>query len=163
MGRLKTLVVSGSALALTAALAQAADMPRTLPLPTAPVARPSLISFDSGWYLRGDLGTHLALISGVTSGPSFANPTDGHVGSAVIASLGVGIKSDWLRSDVTFDYIAPVKYSGTVTTADDTTAKIQATTALFNGYLDLGTWYHVTPYIGAGVGAAFAPVFDLAN
>ena len=76
------------------------------------------------------------------------------------ASLGAGIKSNWLRTDVTIDYASPLKYQGTVATAGDTTAKIQATTALFNGYLDLGTWYRITPYIGAGAGVAYARVSD---
>jgi hypothetical protein len=36
----------------------------------------------------------------------------------------------------------------------DTTAQVGAITGLFNGYLDLGTWYCFTPYVGAGVGAS---------
>jgi opacity protein-like surface antigen len=30
-----------------------------------------------------------------------------------------------------------------------------STTVLVNGYVDLGTWYGVTPYAGAGAGVAF--------
>ena len=160
MGRLKTSVVSASALALSAALAQAADMPdyRSLPLPSQ--TRPTLVDVNSGWYLRGDLGGHWGLITGAQSAPPFANPTDNDLGNGVTASIGAGIKSNWLRTDVTIDYASPVKYQGTVAAAADTTAKIQATTALFNGYLDLGTWYRITPYIGAGAGVAYARVFD---
>ena len=53
-----------------------------------------------------------------------------------------------------------MKYQGTFAGANDTTAKIQATTALFNGYLDLGTWYRATPYIGGGAGVAYARTTD---
>ena len=162
MGRLRTLVVAGSALALSAALAQAADMPGlSLPLPTQ--TRPALIDINGGWYLRGDLGAHLGLIAGAQSAPPFASPTDNGLGNGMTASIGAGIKSNWLRTDVTIDYASPVKYQGTVAAAGDTTAKIQATTALFNGYLDLGTWYRITPYIGAGAGVAYAHVSDYAS
>jgi opacity protein-like surface antigen len=165
MGRLRTLVVCGPALALSATLAQAADMPG-LPLPLPPTqlpARPSLIDVNSGWYLRGDLGAHWATLKGADSAPPFANPTDSSLGKGMTASIGAGIKSSWLRTDVTIDYASPVSYKGTVAAAGDTTAKIQATTALLNGYLDLGTWYRVTPYIGAGAGVAYARVSDYAS
>jgi len=54
-------------------------------------------------------------------------------------------------------------YSGTVATPGDVTAKISAASALFNGYIDLGTWYCLTPYIGAGVGAAYMTASDYAS
>ncbi len=34
-------------------------------------------------------------------------------------------------------------------------AHVSSYDVLVNGYIDLGTWYHVTPYIGAGVGLSF--------
>jgi opacity protein-like surface antigen len=34
-------------------------------------------------------------------------------------------------------------------------ASIRSYDVLVNGYVDLGTWYHVTPYVGAGVGMSF--------
>jgi opacity protein-like surface antigen len=40
------------------------------------------------------------------------------------------------------------------------TAKVSAITSLFNGYLDLGTWYGLTPYIGAGGGVSYLRTFD---
>jgi opacity protein-like surface antigen len=127
--------------------------------PVAPTYIPRNV-FWSGGYLRGDLGAHWGVIGSAQATSPFASPTDSHLGNGMIASLGVGIKTKWLRTDVTIDYAAPVTYSGTVAASGDTTAKIQATTALFNGYLDLGTWYRVTPYIGAGVGAAYVHLSD---
>lgn len=79
------------------------------------------------------------------------------------ASIGAGIKGSWLRTDFTIDYASALNYQGSIASSGDTTAKIQATTALFNGYLDLGTWYHITPYIGAGAGVAYARLFDYAS
>ena len=157
-GYLRTLAASGAALALSSALAQAADMPE-YPLPPLPQSRSSLTDANGGWYLRGDLGAHWGLI-GVAESASPPNPIDNSLGTGMTASLGAGIKSKWLRTDVTIDYASPVKYQGTVAAAGDTTAKIQATTALLNGYIDLGTWYRITPYIGGGAGLAYARVSD---
>lgn len=156
-GYLKTFAVSGSALALSSALAQAADMPGYPP--PLPQYRSSLIDANSGWYLRGDLGARWGLIGGAEQA-SPPNPTDNSLGNGMTASLGAGIKSSWLRTDVTIDYASPAKYQGTVAAAGDTTAKIQATTALLNGYIDLGTWYRITPYIGGGAGVAYARISD---
>ena len=156
-GYLRTFAVSGSALALSSALAQAADMPEYPP--PLPQYRSSLIDANSGWYLRGDLGAHWGLIGGADS-VSPPNPANNILGSGMTASLGAGIKSSWLRTDVTIDYASPVKYQGTVAAAGDTTAKIQATTALLNGYIDLGTWYRITPYIGGGAGVAYTRISD---
>jgi opacity protein-like surface antigen len=90
-----------------------------------------------------------------------------------------------LRADVVIDYHMPVHSNAsgkpfrcingygpvqTVTTFTTTTssadptygsctgayqANLQSYDALVNGYYDLGTWYNVTPYIGAGVGLSF--------
>jgi len=165
MGWLRTLVVSGAALAISGVLARAADMPgtpRTLPPPGTDY-RPALIDLSSGWYIRGDLGAHWGMLGGVESPPTFANPTDNSLGTGMTASLGAGFKTSWIRTDFTIDYASPLKYQGTVATPGDTTAKIQATTALVNGYLDLGTWYRATPYIGAGAGVAYTRLTDFAS
>ena len=80
-----------------------------------------------------------------------------------MAGFGAGIKTQWLRTDFTVDYLSPMKYEGTILSPNDTTAKISAVSTMFNGYLDLGTWYRVTPYLGAGAGAAFLTTSDYAS
>jgi opacity protein-like surface antigen len=166
MGCLKTVAVTGVALAMSGALAHAADMPgyppSTVTLPP-PGYKAPLVQLSTGWYLRGDIGGTWGIISSANSAPSFADPTDNKLGSGMTGGLGVGIKGSWFRTDVTFDYATAMKYQGTVVTANDTTAKIQPTTGLFNGYLDLGTWYHMTPYIGAGAGVSYVRVSDFAG
>lgn len=37
---------------------------------------------------------------------------------------------------------------------DQYTSSVRSIVALANGYVDLGTWYNLTPYVGAGVGIA---------
>lgn len=136
----------------------AADMPgdRTLPPPSMPSTRysqPESNAF-SGWYLRGDFGYSMLKNSGAEAAAGFQTPADGRLNSNLNAGIGAGIKSGWLRSDITVDFIAPTTYTSTVVTPGDTTAKVTATTILVNGYLDLGSWYRMTPYIGAGAGTA---------
>ena len=35
--------------------------------------------------------------------------------------------------------------------------------ALLNGYLDIGTWHGITPFVGAGVGAADVKISDFTD
>ena len=159
MGWLKVFGAVG-VLAAQVAVASAADLPKIIPPPPEPVVADFA---KSGWYLRGDIGYDWGTISGAQSAPPFPNPTDNSLGNGWFGGVGVGYKSKWLRTDVTVDYHAPLKYEGTVATAGDVTAKVSALSALFNAYLDLGTWYGVTPYIGAGAGAAYMRLSDFAS
>jgi opacity protein-like surface antigen len=164
------MVAVAGVLTVQAAGALAADMPNTLPPPDLGSAPPlqtwhAPLSFfsDYGWYLRGDLGYHWGRLDSAESAPGITDPTDNKLGGAFMAGVGAGVKTHWLRTDLTLDYASPAKYQGTIATPDDVTAKISAMSALFNGYLDLGTWYHATPYIGAGAGTAYVSTSDYAN
>lgn len=149
--------VLGQAAAVTAAAA--ADMPETSPPPKfAPyVAR------NGGWYLRGDVGYYWGKVGSAQSASGYPDPTDNKLGNGFFGGVGAGYKSTWLRTDVTVDYGAPMKYEGTIVSSNDTSAKMSAMTALFNGYLDLGTWYGATPYLGAGAGVAYLKTSDYAS
>ncbi len=154
--------VLAAQIATTITASTAADMPKgypgePLPLPTRPAPR----SFDlnSGWYIRGDLGYGWGRIDSAQAAPTFPNPTSG-LGNAATGGVGFGIKRGWIRTDVTADYLSDMKYRGTVATPDDVTAKMSAWSVLLNGYLDLGSWYRVSPYLGAGVGAARVKTSD---
>jgi opacity protein-like surface antigen len=159
MSRVGIAAVAG-ALCVQMAPALAADMPNTLPPPyehSAPVEvlhGPRPFDFNTGWYLRGDIGYTWGKLDGAASVFGFPDPTSSSLDSNFMAGIGAGIKTRWLRTDVTVDYSAPLKYQGTIAVPNDTTAKISTISALFNGYLDLGTWYRATPYIGAGAGVA---------
>jgi opacity protein-like surface antigen len=162
MGRLRTFGVV-AVLATLATAAAAADMPGASPPPPLQWHPPALFHLDTGWYLRGDLGYSIGTIGSADAAAGFTNPTGNKLGSGLSGGGGVGIKSNWLRTDFTIDSMAPLKYNGSIAAPNDVTAKISAISALFNGYLDLGTWYHVTPYIGAGVGTAYMHVTDYSS
>lgn len=156
MGPVVKSAMMGAGLAAAVTAAFAADVPRGRPidLPPPTYVPPPRTSTFSGWYVRGDLGYRWGHVSGSQAAPGFASPGSEKLGQSFAGGLGIGLKSDWLRTDATIDFGSPMKYEATTVTANDTTAKVSAITALFNGYLDLGTWYAATPYIGGGVGAA---------
>lgn len=160
MSLLRSLILGGAALAAISSVAWAADMPGYPPFPAPP---PPPLHTYSGWYLRGDLGYRKAFDSSVQPAPGFPGPTSDNFDGSATAGFGGGIKTDWLRTDVTIDFGTPMKYRGSINAPDDTTAKVSATTVLLNGYFDLGTWYHATPYIGGGVGTARVTVNDYSS
>jgi opacity protein-like surface antigen len=147
--------------AMVAQGARAADMP-SLPPPTIPIQPVAPVTWLStgGWYLRGDIGYRIATIDQAVSAPPFPSPRDSEFSNGLTATFGAGIKTSWLRTDLTLDYISATEYTGKYAVPGDTTAKVQAMTALFNGYFDLGTWYRLTPYVGAGGGVGYVTIRD---
>jgi len=157
MGPVFKSAMMGAGLAAVVTAAYAADMPDNLPPPVSRVKAPSSLS---GWYLRGDLAYRWGTVRGADPAPGFPEPANAKLGTAYGGGLGVGVKSDWLRVDLTVDGASKMKYESTTVTTNDTTAKVSAVTAMVNGYLDLATWYGVTPYVGGGVGGARLEITD---
>ena len=159
---------------LAPAVARAADMPMAPSLDSIDEER---VTLGTGWYLRGDAAAsndNRLQLGPVTlpSSKSFFNSW----------SLGIGGGyqwNNWFRTDITVDWRAPRTFQGNtvaglpcqigaapVTTAgvvtgstpiyaacaDTTRQRVNDLHALFNAYVDLGTWAGVTPYLGAGVG-----------
>jgi opacity protein-like surface antigen len=151
MSRWGLLAILGT-LASHAALA--ADMPGTLaPPPAPPLLTPIFSPGPGAWYVRGDVGYFWGRVDAARSAPGFPDPAVNDLGKGITGGIGVGYKGSWVRTDVTLDYTG-MTYKGTIAAPADTTAKVGAITALFNGYLDLGTWYGLTPYVGAGAGVS---------
>lgn len=166
MGSSRALIIA-SALAIGASSgALAADL---LP-PPPPVAPPPPIEFGS-WYLRGDVGVGASQLTGwrdtLTPLNAFGNPPPAVVpvfadlGDSGHFDAGFGYKfGSWFRVDVTGEYRtkatyrAGVAWFGAANTfgADVYSASLSSALFLANGYVDLGTWWGVTPYVGASVG-----------
>jgi opacity protein-like surface antigen len=122
-----------------------------------------------GWYIRGYLGmTNQALDS--LDSDLYRNPAitafgwfdSGGFDSSPLFGLGGGYKfNDYLRGDLTVEYRGAADFSaldwktvGGATTTNDFTAQKSEWLMLANAYVDVGTYWGVTPYFGAGIGAS---------
>jgi opacity protein-like surface antigen len=168
MRSVKFLVAAGAA-SLFSSMAFAADMPSIMPPPPQQYYAPPVEDFG-GWYLRGDIGMttssaklHVNAYDTLPSGTVLQQLGQGFDGG-MSYDLGVGYRfNNWFRADITGEYRAKVGFSGTDflmfpngggPLSDVYTGGYKAWVGLVNAYVDLGTWWCLTPFIGAGVGAA---------
>jgi opacity protein-like surface antigen len=164
MRSVKFLMAAGAA-AFCSTAVFAADMPIMTPPTYAPVAD------FGGWYLRGDIGFSNQNVKNVvdTNSAAYNNVAVTQTksfGSAGIYGGGIGYQfNNWFRADVTGQYRGNSNFSGIdVVTGtgpftgfvgtDVYTATKSEVLFLANGYIDLGTWWYLTPFVGAGVGTA---------
>ena len=158
------LVCAGAVTAMPTA--KAADMPE--PIPQVVIR---------GWYLRGDIGysnqqvdeLDNALYDTVLS----LDPQHRDFTGAPFLDAGIGYRiNHWFRIDVTGEYRSKSEFNGAdvyvpaggpPSLPDSYTAKKSEWLALLNGYLDVGTWHGITPFMGAGVGAANVKIADFTD
>ena len=161
MRSVKFLVAAGAASLLSSA-AFAADMAIMPPPAYAP---PPVVEDFGGWYLRGDIGFSNQRVGRLSNADdvTFTSQTQSTgFNTAGIFGLGVGYKvNNWFRADVTGEYRGNSQFFGTdrITYVggvgtDTYHATKNEWVVLANAYVDLGTWWCVTPFIGAGVGGA---------
>ncbi|TWB62882.1 outer membrane protein [Bradyrhizobium sacchari] len=178
MRSVKSLLAAGAA-TLISSMAFAADMPIAAPPPMyAPPAPPADFG---GWYLRGDIGFSNQSVKSVRNtndalyAPllSFNQSTGFDTGG--IFDLGVGYRvNNWFRVDATGQYRGRTNFHGLDLVsypnggpvgfgADNYGGSKSEWLFLANAYVDLGTWWCVTPFIGAGVGAARVTVANFTD
>ena len=161
MGSVRLAALAGAAVIFGVQAAAAADL---APIVKAP---PPVVEFG-GWYLRGDIGFsnervhEIRFVSVDGTVPVQNNLTSGF-DSAGVFDLGVGYQfNSWLRVDVTGQYRGKAHFqdvnsvdqgNGNFLAQSDFASKSEWV-VLANVYADLGTWWCVTPFIGAGIGAA---------
>ena len=147
------LAATASTLPLSGALADDYDPP--IYVDQAPEYTP--VEVGSGWYLRGDV-SYLPRKSYRNVDFSSLTVSYSDDETPVFASLGFGYHfNDYLRGDINFGLLPGNEVSASETTATDiATARVKnsARTAIVNGYVDLGTYVGITPYVGAGIGGA---------
>ncbi len=174
-------LITTAAASLLATAAFAADMavpPYQPPMAYAPQPVPQPAS---GWYLRGDVGVGVQSFNSfdhTQSNAAFVWPASWtivqkDIQDTSIFGVGVGYElNNWLRFDVTGEYRTKAAFKatgsylencglGTGTCFDVNTGNHSSTVVMANAYLDLGTWWCLTPYIGAGVGGAFNRLSDV--
>ena len=162
MRSVKFLVAAGAASLLSSA-AFAADM--AIAPPPMPYAAP--VADFGGWYLRGDVGmTNQRMKSLDNPDPNAALFSQVGMGfdSSMLFDLGVGYQfNNWLRADVTGQWRGRANFHGSQFTdafagsalVDNYSGSKSEAVFLVNGYVDLGTWWCVTPFVGAGIGTSY--------
>lgn len=158
--------VRPAALVLLAAVLVAGEVRAADLLPPPPPPAAPSVDVGSGWYLRGDY-THASYADPKDATP--ADPTDPGLPPMVGLRLsdahgyggGIGYRfTPWLRVDATIDQREPARFQGFssrsnfATGGNLETGKASVLTGLVNVYADLGTWWGLTPYVGAGIGMA---------
>jgi opacity protein-like surface antigen len=167
IARLKLATLAALAtLAVTAA--HAADMP----LPPPP-AEPCC----SSWYLRGFVGVGLThsdqmqyIQNPANAGTDFRIDTSS-IGDANFIGGAIGYNfNKWLRFDGSIEYRSKARvdsfghYTVACTDAslnpeavclDTYQGYVKSWVGLANAYVDLGTWWCLTPFVGAGIGGAY--------
>lgn len=153
MRPIKTSLIAGFAAVTIAAPAGAADMPPPMVYKAAPVAVDT-----GGWYLRGDIGFSNQKVDELTS-PAYTPAVTvlkKEVDAAPFGGLGFGYQfNNWFRVDVTGEYRGGAAFRGLDTYgagSNDYWGTKSEWLFLGNVYLDLGTWWCFTPFIGAGIG-----------
>ena len=163
MRSVKSLIAAGAASLLSSA-AFAADMPIAAP----PMYAPPIVEDFGGWYLRGDIGFSNQRVKSVN--PELSDP------GISVASARPRLRqrwhlrsrrrlrvNNWFRADVTGEYRGNanlrmvsiiVSVNGVRPLPTNYHASKSEWLVLANAYVDLGTWWCVTPFIGAGVGGS---------
>jgi opacity protein-like surface antigen len=171
MVSVKSFIAAGAAAFISTA-ACAADMALPPPpqIPYQPVA--------SGWYLRGDIGIgmtdnfSLEYLPNPLNAPNNFAFQHSSMADTMFFNVGVGYElNNWLRFDVTGEYRAKtaVNAFGTYTNSSGGTAidsyqgNLNSWVVLANGYVDLGTWWCITPFVGAGIGGAYNTMAGLTD
>lgn len=173
MVSVKALISAGAA-ALISTAAYAADLGAPA-LPPMQYQPPAPVVDQSGWYLRGDIGVGINT-SSLTYEQNPLNSSDfaiNHASMADTTFIGGGIGYDvnnWLRFDVTGEYRARTQVNafgqytfGGGTFGDQYQGYLKSVVLLANGYIDLGTWWCLTPVVGAGIGGAYNTMADLTD
>ena len=136
------------------------------------------VEVGSGWYLRGDVGyvfdtsigdVEYTAFDSIAVAYSPASFTSASLESDFTWGGGFGYRfTEFFRADATVDGFR-ADFDGSTTSAqtcpglpdDDTTCRsenssdVSAVSVMANGYVDLGTYVGLTPYIGAGLGYSY--------
>lgn len=170
----KAGLLGTAAVTLMACSAIAADVIEA-PVEPAPVVVEHAPVAASGWYLRGDIDYHWSDVDDIEyityTPPGTGAFTSTELDGSWSIGGGVGYRmNDYLRADLTVDYLADADFTGSTSgtcgglpcTSVDSSS-YSALLVLANAYVDLGTYGGFTPYIGAGIGGAHVSWDDLNN
>jgi len=165
MRTLNKMLAAGAATLISSA-AFAADLPLAPP----PMYAPPPVEDFGGWYLRGDIGfsnQKVQHLSNALEANLLTQSQKADFSTAGIFGLGAGYRfNNWFRADVTGEYRGSSTLNGyevntfpagggaTGNGFNKYTGNKSEWLVMANVYADLGTWWCITPFVGAGVGGA---------
>lgn len=177
MTKFMTTLLAGAAFFGLVTAASAADMGGPLRMPQVIGTANDPGSTSGGWYLRGDVG--IGINSGFdldSLGAEGVTALGGtwlrkDVADTPFISAGVGYQfSDYLRGDITAEYRSATRFRGNADAPYTPTpgtfkypfydGQFRSVDVMANGYVDLGNYNGLTPYVGAGIGAAYVMMGD---
>ncbi|MCT8971747.1 outer membrane protein [Microbaculum marinisediminis] len=159
-GSLRTILAASIAAMAMTGVARAADVPIVPYVEPVPVG---------GWYLRGYIGMsnqQLGKLDNVLFTPGTVEFLDsGGFDAAPIYGIGVGYEfNEWFRADLTGEYRGKASFTALDRYdfngdniwdgSNDYSANKYEWLLMANAYVDLGTWWGITPYVGGGIGAS---------
>ena len=184
MGQTRSTILAAALVMAPLTAAHAADL--GLPPPPPIVEAVPCVGCTGPVYLKGFIGAANPVVDGIdTDLYQYNDFTVVHedIKSSPLFGIGIGYQfNNWLRFDMTGEYrgkslfIAQDKYPGgngsysrASNDADGTflpgtneyTADIESWVGLWNAYADLGTYWCITPYVGAGIGIASVSVLGM--
>jgi opacity protein-like surface antigen len=170
--------------ALTMGLASQAaafDMPPPIDAPE--IDTGSIAATTDGWYIRGDLGYNFSTESDKPTSRNFDFDTESYstntfdkarLSKDLTMNAGIGYQfNDFFRSDLTLDYFGSTldgktgwetcspRFGNAQANCRYKQQDMTALSTLANGYVDLGTYWGMTPYIGAGAGVSYVKWGDV--
>jgi opacity protein-like surface antigen len=160
------LALAGAAMIASFSTASAADLaiPPPPPPPPPPIADCCGGPVAGGWYLRGDIGFANEQIDNIT--PSITVPglltldQKFDANPFFVAAIGYQF-NNWFRVDFSGEFRGAANFHGLQTYTnnggvfpDSYSASSSQWVGLINVFADLGTWWCVTPFVGAGAGFA---------
>jgi len=161
-------LVAAVAASLLSSMAYAADLAISPP----PIYGPPPIEDFGGWYLRGDIGFSNQSIRSIrnTNDALYANLLTFNETTAFDTGgtfqLGAGYQfNNWFRADITGQYRGGSNFHGLDLTSFPNSGRVGFGSDVYNAsksewlflanaYVDLGTWWGVTPFVGAGIGTS---------
>lgn len=144
---------------MPAASALAADYDPPIFVDEAPEYVP--VEVGSGWYLRGDIGYNFDSDLESYDFGSIPGLRVSEDQTTFFGSLGAGYHfTDYLRADANIGFLTKasldVDYSDGFGSSTSSSIESQLWSGIVNGYVDLGTYAGLTPYIGGGIGMVYS-------
>lgn len=178
MGTSKSLFIGALASTLFSGVAYAADY---IPPPIVDFEPEYELEIGGNLYLRGYVGFSNQEVDNLNIS-AIGTPDDyelmqSRFQSGALAGVAIGYQfNEWFRTDLSAEYRMRAGYDGldrfdTVTDGDPTTwdatndyeADKSEFVVLANAFVDLGTYSHITPYVGAGAGVSYTLIDEFSD